>query len=198
MSSPHAQNLASAGVNAAQGNWVAAAASVAKSLFGGSGKTPSILQGFEVTGRVGPQGFTGEVAGFDQKGNRWTATGETAYLQSLGRNILTADYFHSPLDDATVDRFFADGIPVPFMLRIDSTDNTTIPATIQAALNQEIKSFMSASAPAAPFTPTGSDAPAQAAQAAAQPTVVVADSGIGQLVPVLLLLGVGYFLMKKG
>lgn len=169
MASPHASNLVNAGVQASQGNYVSAAASIAKSLFGGSGKTPSILQGFDVTGHIGPTGFVGKVEGFDQKGNRWIGTGETAYLQSLGLDLLTADYFHSPLSRDTVDRFFADGIPVPVMVRVEGNDNTKIPATVQAALNREIQGFMMNSAPSinasAPGTVSATAVPNESAAA---------------------------------
>lgn len=71
MSAQQGASLASAGVNAASGNYAKAAVDLVAAFAGGGKKTPSVLQGFEISGDVSSSGFAGSIVAFDQKGNRW-------------------------------------------------------------------------------------------------------------------------------
>lgn len=171
----------------------AAAASLAKSLFGGGGKTPSVLQGFEVTGRVSnARGFEGTIEAFDQKGNRWDASVSNPIGDLFAQEL---KFFKLPDDYAAPVLFQVPTAPGQMPLLQAVRD------TLGAASLMNTESVMT---PAG--TPNGADTVASGSGTAAgtvsgvapQPTFVIPDSGMGQLIPVLLMLGVGYYLMKKG
>lgn len=191
MSGGNASSLVNAGANAAQGNFVAAAVSIAKSIFGGSGKTPSVLQGFDVQGTFGASGFSGSVTAYDQKGNRWAATGETAYLQSLG-----AAPFIAHLSEPARRSFFDLGISTPVYVNVPTPDNTLIPAAVEASITSDLSEFiMDAPVVNAP-APAGQPA---AAGAGASPAAV-ADTwaGMEQIVTLIALAGLLFLVLKGG
>ena len=159
MSVQRGVSLASAASNAASGNYVKAAANFAYALFGGSGKTPSVLQGLDIIGQYSADGFSGEVWGFDQKGNRWVGTGETAALQREGLKLFTSGQFGPAIEQKRLEALFEGGkkidVAVTLPTNLNFASNATKALTdlllVNEAMNApKIDSEKSAAQPAAP------------------------------------------------
>ena len=120
-STQNAVSAASVAANIAQGNYIGAAISAVRSIFGGGGGTPAVAQGFEIRGNLTPAGFEGSVLGVGNNGARYTIdtnamnTGEYRELKKQ-----SADYWKElglpdnitavPFNINSPDIYFVDSI----------------------------------------------------------------------------------------
>lgn len=192
MSAQRNASLASAAANAASGNYVQAAASFASALFGGSGKTPSVLQGVDIIGQYSADGFSGEVWGFDQKGNRWIGTGETAALKREGLGLFTSGQFGPAIEQKRLGALFEGGkkidVAVTLPTNLNFGENAAKALTDLLLMNEsmnapQINSEKSAAQPAAP--------------ASSLDPVASAFAGMDQVLTLVAVVGLIIYAMKE-
>jgi hypothetical protein len=121
----------------------AAAGALVGLLTSGSGKQTAEqkFQGYQVTGSLGPTGFFGAVKGAFSDGV-YDATGETSYINSLGKGLFTSTYGGQDLAQADIDRYFADNGPLSVSFNAGSS-NTGIARTVSNLAADAIRSYTS-------------------------------------------------------
>jgi hypothetical protein len=124
------------------GTAIGAVVGAAYGLLSGGGDKQTAeqkFQGYQVDGSVGPGGFSGTVKGAFSDGI-YPATGETSYINGLGRSLLGAVFSGSETSDADIDRFFKENGPIPISLNAGK-DNTRIPATVSTLVTDAVKKY---------------------------------------------------------
>lgn len=192
MSAQRNASLASAAANAASGNYVQAAANFAAALFSGSGKTPSVLQGVDIIGQYSADGFSGEVWGFDQKGNRWIGTGETEVLKSQGLGLFAAGAFAPAIEQNRLSALFAGGKKIDVAVTLPTNqnfhENATKALTDLLLINESMN---------APQIESKKPAAQPAAPASKLDPVASAFAGMDQVLTLVAIAGLILYAMKE-
>lgn len=187
MSAQRNTQLASTAAQAASGNYVGAALNLFGALTGGK-KTPSVLQGFDVAGTFGVDGFSGSVTAFDQKGNRWDQPLEAQWLQSLGTDVLTSGKYGVSVDGQRLRGILASTGPVQVSARVPG--DSTYPQFLASSITETVAQA------ADMLAPKIDTAKAQAQPAAPADTAAAAFASMEQIVLLVAVAGLALYVLQ--